>query len=414
MIGGAILVVTALMTVLMALTAGIQLTIMENSKALASGHLNIAGFYKISQTSATPMVTKKKELFAIAREAVPEAKLIIERVKGYGKLISDTDTIQLPVWGVDMKTEHEVLGKLAVAEGDIFGLEKRGTIVIFESQAKKLKVHPGDTITVSMPTYRNVYNTKDLRVVAVLKDLGFLSSFSVFMDADDLREVYQTDQDVTGQLMIFLKNPSIQNKVEDRLRRVLSDKGFRLMEKEAQPFWLKFDRVTGESWTGQKLDVTTWQDETAFAKWIIDIFHALTFVLTAVLMFIVVIGLMNVLWISIRERTAEIGTLRAIGLQRRSVLLMFVLEALVLSVAATVAGVLAGALFSGFVNLLHIEITADAFRMFLMSERLTLAVQAGDVLVTFFVITFFVTLGALYPSYKASKMKPLSAIQHIV
>ena len=40
------------------------------------------------------------------------------------------------------------------------------------------------------------------------------------------------------------------------------------------------------------------------------------------------IGIMNTMWIAIRERTREIGTLRAIGMQRRAVLWMFLLEAL--------------------------------------------------------------------------------------
>jgi len=56
----------------------------------------------------------------------------------------------------------------------------------------------------------------------------------------------------------------------------------------------------------------------------------LTFVLITILILIVAVGIMNTMWIAIRERTREIGTLRAIGMQRGAVLWMFLLESLML------------------------------------------------------------------------------------
>ena len=48
------------------------------------------------------------------------------------------------------------------------------------------------------------------------------------------------------------------------------------------------------------------------------------------------------MWIAIRERTREIGTLRAIGMQRGGVLWMFLLESLLLGLFGTLAGAVAG------------------------------------------------------------------------
>ena len=93
---------------------------------------------------------------------------------------------------------------------------------------------------------------------------------------------------------------------------------------------MKFQSVTREDWTGQKLDVTTWEDEISFMTWTLKALNGLTFVLILILLAIVVIGIMNTMWIAIRERTREIGTLRAIGMQRGAVLWMFLLESLML------------------------------------------------------------------------------------
>ncbi len=412
-LGGAIAAVTTLLVVLLSLVAGIQQTILGGATALMTGHVNVAGFYKISQGSAAPMVTHYRPLEELTRKTVPEAKLIVDRMKAYGKIISDTTSIFVPMWGVDVTREKEVIGRLPAGEGNVMDLAERGRIAIFQSHAKKLNVKVGDTVTVSMPTYRNVYNTKDVRVVAILKDMGMLSSFNVFLHHMDVREIYQISESATGQIMVFLQSAKDTATVEDRLRKAVGVAGHRLMEKESQAYFMKFDRVSGESWTGQKIDITTWEDETSFAKWVIDVFSAVTFVMTVVLMVIIVLGLMNALWISIRERTGEVGTLRAIGLQRRKVMLMFLIESMTLSAVSTCAGLVLGSAICGVINLIDIQITSEAFQMFLMASSLRLAVLPGNLLMTFVLITFFLTIGSLYPAYKASKMKPITAINHI-
>lgn len=430
LMGGAIGAVTMILVLLLALTAGIQGTILNNATALATGHVNIAGFFKISQSSAAPMVTHFKPLQELAKKHVPEARFIYDRVKSYGKVISDTGSVMIPVWGIQMENEKEIIGHLPMAkkseyienyktapgepesEGNLLELSNRGTLAIFASHAKKLGVKVGDPVTLSMPTYRNMNNTKDVRVVAILADMGIMSAFAAFMHHEDTRDLYQQPAGSTGQIMIALKDPTQTPVVEERLRKLIAEHGQILMDKEAQPYWMKFDRVVGESWTGQRIDVTTWQDETAYVKWVMDLLNALTFVATGVLMIIVVLGLVNTLWMSIRERTTEVGTLRAIGLQRRQVLTMFLLESLILSFGAIGTGVLAGSILAALVNAAHVPIS-ESFQLFLMSNVLTLTVRAQDLIFTFVVLSFFLAAGSLIPAYRASRMKPITALGHV-
>src|SRR4029078_6464199 len=116
----------------------------------------------------------------------------------------------------------------------------------------------------------------------------------------------------------------------DLLRKAFESAGYLLMDRQAAPFWQKFESVNREDWTGQKLDLTTWEEEMSFFKWIITAIDGLMYVLITVLLIIISIGIMNSIWIAIRERTREIGTLRAIGMQRRRVLVMFLIEAFTL------------------------------------------------------------------------------------
>lgn len=430
-LGGVVAGIAFVLTFLLSLIQGVQATMINNGTALMSGHVNIAGFYKITPSSASPTVINYKELRDIAQKEIPEAELIVDRVKAYGRVISEVDSLQVPMWGVNFEQEKSILQRLELApikeywepselkdsgekiEGNMDQLKEQGTLVLFVSQAKKLKVHVGDMVTISMPTYRNMSNTKDVKVVAVLRDLGLMSQFSLFMQADDVRDIYQIKKETTGQVMIFLKDIKQVPQVEDKLRKILTQKGYALMEKESQPFFLKMDRVAGESWTGQRIDVTTWEDETSFLKWVVQLLTSMSYALVAVLLIIVVIGLMNTLWMSIRERTSEIGTLRAIGLQRGQVFILFIFESFFLVFSGTFLGVLLGVSLVKLLNSFKIPLTVETLKVFLMSNTLSFEIGWMQIIQVFLIMLTFLLIGCLFPIWQATRLRPVSAIQNI-
>jgi ABC-type antimicrobial peptide transport system permease subunit len=175
---------------------------------------------------------------------------------------------------------------------------------------------------------------------------------------------------------------------------------------------MKFQRVNSEDWTGQKIDITTWKDELSFLSWILTGLNGLTGLLASVLMVIIVIGIANTLAIAIRERTREIGTLRAIGMQRRKVLWLFLLEASLLGLASTVAGAAAGIGIAALLNLAHLAVP-ESVQMFLMQQHLTVTVGFRPVLNYVLGISAVTTLAALYPAYHAARLRPITAIHHI-
>jgi len=174
---------------------------------------------------------------------------------------------------------------------------------------------------------------------------------------------------------------------------------------------MKFQSVSREDWTGQKLDVTNWEDEISFMTWTLQALNGLTVVLMLILLAIVVIGIMNAMWIAIRERTREIGTLRAIGMHRREVLWMFLLESLMLGLFATTAGALAGAAIAAGLNGLHVPVPLSV-QLFLMSDHLHLAIHGSSLLTSIIAITIVTGVAALYPSLRAARLRPVVAMSH--
>jgi putative ABC transport system permease protein len=109
------------------------------------------------------------------------------------------------------------------------------------------------------------------------------------------------------------------------------------------------------------------------------------------------IGIMNIMLVSVMERTREIGIRKALGAKRKAILLQFLIEAVVVSGIGGVLGVLIGV---GGSELLH------------TLNNTAIALSSSVILASFaFSVTVGVVFG-LYPASKASKLSPIDALAH--
>ena len=108
------------------------------------------------------------------------------------------------------------------------------------------------------------------------------------------------------------------------------------------------------------------------------------------------IGIMNVLFVSVKERTNEIGILKAIGCEQKDILTEFLLEASCISFVGAVLGVLLS---------LGITPIIEGF-----SVRVELSLGGGVLSLLFGVLTG--TVFGFYPAYKASRLIPVAALNH--
>jgi putative ABC transport system permease protein len=371
-------------------------------------------------------VTNASEIRRLVEEKTPGLAYTLERHRGWGKLVSESGTAQAGLSGLIPEQESRLFDKLQLAAereyreggrdeilGDPRDLREPHTIVLFATQAKRLDVTVGDVITIQTETMNGRSNTADVRVVAVARDLGLLSSFAVFTSKQQVLELYQLDADTTGAVWVYLDDIGRAEEVMGILREALAAAGHRVMEHEANPFFFKMEAVSGEDWTGQKLDVTIWSDEVSFLQWILVAFNALTVFMVLVLVVIISIGIMNAWWQSVRERTREIGTMRAIGLGREATLALFQIEALVLGVAGSTVGATLAAGIALGVDALALPITNQAVRAILLSETLHLVVPPAALWGSVLVLGVFSCLGAAIPSWRAGYLlTPVRALQH--
>ena len=422
----ALSMVMVFLILLMGLSGGLTDNLIRSATTLSSGHVNVAGFFKARASDATPAVTDRARIRKLVEENTPGLDYVIDRARGWARIISPAGSLNAGLTGVDVREEARLLDALELAKeseyveggrdrivGDGHGLIEEDAALVFAAQAERLGLRVGDQITISVETLKGTRNTGDFRVVAVARDIGFMSNWSVFVSKAGLRNLYRLDDDVTGAIQVYLEDIDDAPEVMGHLRGVLENAGYTLMEHDPRVFWMKFETVIGADWLGQQLDLTIWSDEISFLTWVLTAIDSVSFTLIGTLVVIIAIGIMNSLWMSVRERTTEVGTLRAIGMSKGRVLVMFLLEALVLGFVSTSIGAVFGVGLISFVDVLGFRIPDESVRMILLSDKLHLSVQPESVLLAVGVFTLIAGLSALWPAYRASRMQPITAIGHI-
>ncbi|MEE3141137.1 MAG: FtsX-like permease family protein, partial [Chloroflexota bacterium] len=113
------------------------------------------------------------------------------------------------------------------------------------------------------------------------------------------------------------------------------------------------------------------------------------------------IGIMNIMLVSVTERTREIGIRKAMGAKRRDILLQFVSEATLLSLGGGAAGVLLGLLLSILLN--GRSLLGTPTQTVFSPEIAGLALVVSAAIGLFF---------GIYPAMRAARLHPIEALRY--
>jgi len=113
------------------------------------------------------------------------------------------------------------------------------------------------------------------------------------------------------------------------------------------------------------------------------------------------IGIMNIMLVSVTERTREIGLRKAIGAKKRDILLQFLLEAATLSLAGGGVGILIGWGISTIISM--INISGQTIQSVVTSDIILLAISVS---------AFIGLVSGIYPAVRAASLDPINALHY--
>jgi putative ABC transport system permease protein len=149
---------------------------------------------------------------------------------------------------------------------------------------------------------------------------------------------------------------------------------------------------------GQENDFELYSNDSliaAFAK-IADVISNGAFIISAIALLAAGVGIMNIMLVSVTERTREIGVRKAVGARKILILTQFLVESVVLSVTGGLAGIILG------------TIAGDGLAMFL---KVDVVFPWGWAITGVAVCSLIGVMFGLYPAWKAASLDPIEALR---
>jgi putative ABC transport system permease protein len=340
-------------------------------------------------TGRVVQLTEKDESEILKVDGV---KLATGVISGSLKIESNNESGKITVIGVqDAKAWEEI-------EGGIIGLEDgrfltdsdRYSIMIGSSVANELF-----SKNISLRKSLTIGGV-DFKVVGILnKGGGLLGSLdnSIFMPIKQARDLFgsQFDSDEYNEILVKVNHGYDNSLVADDITQKL----------------LKLHRQTAETQTFSVLSSKFFEEQIGSILGIIATFLSS---LGAISLIVGGIGIMNIMYVSVMERTKEIGTMKAIGATSNVILLMFLFESAILGLIGGIVGDAAGV---GLGYAISYGMRAGFSSTVAQTPSGQILYISTDVLILGAVFGFLVgVLAGYFPARKAAKLQPVEALRY--
>lgn len=333
-----------------------------------------------ARQSADDMQTlKMADYEAIATEA-PSVSAVSPNISSGGQFINGNNNWPSSLYGV--APSYLDIRKVKVGEGEMF------TDQDIKSAAKVCVL--GKTVVDNLfpdgtnPIGRTIrFNKIPLTVIGVLEPKG---ANAMGMDQDDVvLAPYTTVMkrvlaiDYIQSLFASALSEELADQAMDEITAILRD-NHKLSSEAEDDFTLRSQQELS-----QMMNSTS------------DMMTVLLACIAGISLLVGGIGIMNIMYVSVTERTREIGLRMSIGARGRDILAQFLIEAVIISVSGGIIGVLLGGIASWIVNVvIHWPVS----------------IQIYSVVLSFAVCTVTGVFFGWYPAQKAANLDPIEAIRY--
>lgn len=303
------------------------------------------------------------------------------------------------------ESKNSIFSNLKIIEGNKADYTAKAGVLISESLKSSTGLKIGDKLPFSYES--KFYGTinQDLKISGIFKEEGKFTKDLIVVNAERVYKFLNENKPKTVETGYFTENDKFYGSLAKEyklLDRAENSDGVNKLSRAERV--LKSDRA--------RYSVNTMYET---ASQLISVKFALsviTWVVVLILFFIILIGVVNTLRMTVKERTREIGTLRAIGMQAVDVKNSFILESIYLTVMACVGGAFVGYIITKGLGAISFDST-NPLSFILKEKHIYFQFNITDVFVQGLVLVGITAITAYFPSRKASKIKPSEALRHV-
>jgi putative ABC transport system permease protein len=310
----------------------------------------------------------------------PSVKYVAPLVRSSGQLVAGSQNWRTVIYGVN--ADYFEVRNLKVAKGEMFSkLEERvaaKVCLVGETVVKNLF---GENIDATGLNIR--INNIPYKIIGVLERKG---QNAMGMDQDDMVlapffTVQKRMLSTTWLNMIFIsaQTENLIADASDEISELLRER-HKLAPSENDDFTIRTQSEIGDMFKSTSTILTVLLASIASISLIVG-----------------GIGIMNIMYVSVTERTREVGIRMAVGARSNDVLLQFLIEAIFLSLIGGIIGVGLGIAASGFVS-------------GMMKWPVTISINA--IMLSFICSTATGIFFGWYPARKAANLNPIEALRY--
>ncbi len=371
------------------LIKGSDQAIFGNAVRLYGGNLQVhaTGFRaKANRMPLLPLADPAAVLQAVL--AQPQVQSAGLRINTAGIVTSRGNSLPVLITALDPAVEAPISMQAAnIAQGRFLLPADGDAILIGEALAKRLEVGVGDKLSLVGRSKSELMRQHTMTIVGIY-DLGMpdAEKGAVFIPLADGQQLYNLRGQAT-EAAIFLHQVGSEDQLMAQLQAQLP---------------------------GSEVD--TWQTLRPEIRQTLDTKLAFSSIFGMVVLFIASIGILNLLLMAVFERTREMGVLAALGMKRRQIMGLFLLEGALIGVVGGVVGCLLGALLIGLLGQIGIDMSGASGLgevMVLMGSRLYPSITLADLLSRAVLVIVVAGLASLYPAWHASRKEPADALHHV-
>lgn len=387
----------------------------ENFSNLMAGHIFIEGVEKSETGKTLSLVRNDDVLMSAIEETETPWKYITKRSDMNVTLIFEGETAHQTVTGADWESEEYFKERIILTQGTFADLQaERQGIILSDKVADKLNIQLGDRVIVKCQTYTGQQNVGEFVMTGMLVDSSLFGGSAAYANIGYVNELLNLQPNEYMSMGIYLEDPNL---IDDTAVSLYEDLKFKVdvferntEDDDENPIIAMLEQADEEEWDGLRFRLVTLNDVMKEVQQIVDVLNTAALIILLVLFAIIMVGVTNTFRMVLMERTKEIGTMRAVGMQRGIVRKLFLYEAFFIAVIGVIVGLILASITMLILMQINWGLETPAF-MLMKNGYMTFKLPAWQVLLNFGIVSVLTLFAAFFPSNKAAGLQPADALR---